>query len=343
MLIYCPQLSIFRLNNKIMLFSLNSDIMAIPQIQKEKQIILIIGASSKSAEAIGRVLSMSHYPLHVLWLTSGTSPFIIPNNETIFQGDFTNRKEIKELCLHLQPNVIINTAAYTNVDSAETERQKAWQINVTGVENLVAACRLIDAHLIHFSTDYIFDGEHGPYLETDKPNPLGYYGKTKVAGENACIGGNIDYTLIRTNVLYGATKTLKQDFVMWTLKKLAEGKKFCVVNDQFSNPTFIDDLGYLVDKIIRSRTKGVFHAGGADWISRYDFAKMIAKIFREDDNLILPITTNDLHQAAARPMRGGVIPLKAETTFGIKFSGIESGLLAMRRQLQIAGHHEWAI
>lgn len=343
MLIYCPQLSIFRLNNKIMLFSLNSDFMTIPQIQKEKQTILIIGAGSKSAEAIGRVLSMSHHPLRLLWLTSGTSPFIIPNNETIFQGDFTNRKEIKELCLHLQPNVIINTAAYTNVDSAETERQKAWQVNVTGVENLVAVCRLTDAHLIHFSTDYIFDGEHGPYVETDAPHPLGYYGKTKVAGENACIGGNIDYTIIRTNVLYGATKTLKQDFVMWTLKKLAEGKKFSVVNDQFSNPTFIDDLGYLVDKIIRSRAKGIFHAGGADWISRYDFAKMIAQVFREDQNHILPITTNDLHQAAARPMRGGVIPLKAETTFGIKFSGIESGLLAMRRQLQIAGHHEWTI
>jgi len=339
MLIYCLQLSIFRFRNKIVFF-LNSETMT---ISPDKQTILIIGAASKSAEAIGRVLSMSHYPFRIFWITSGTTPFVIPNNETIFQADFTNRKEIKELCLQLQPNFILNTAAYTNVDRAETERQKSWQVNVIGVENLVAVCRLTDAHLIHFSTDYIFDGAHGPYMETDKPNPLGYYGKTKVAGENVCIGGNIDYTLIRTNVLYGATKDLKQDFVMWTLKKLAEGKCFSVVNDQFSNPTFIDDLGYLVDKIIRSRVKGIFHAGGADWISRYEFAKIIAKIFREDASLIVPISTDDLQQIAPRPMRGGVITLKAETTFGMRFSGIESGLLAMRRQLQIAGHHNWTI
>lgn len=314
--------------------------MAISSISNDKQTILVVGAGSKSAEAIGRVLAMSDHSHRLLWLTSGTSQSVIPNNETIFQGDFTNRKEIKELCLHLQPNIIINTAAYTNVDGAETDRQKAWLVNVTGVENLVAVCRLTDAHLIHFSTDYIFDGEHGPYIETDRPNPLGYYGKTKMAGENACIGGNIDYTVIRTNVLYGATTTLKQDFVIWTLKKLAESKPFSVVNDQFSNPTFIDDLGYLVDKILRSRTKGIFHAGGADWVSRFEFAIMIAKVFREDIKLITPITTNELHQAAPRPMRGGVIPFKAETTFGIKFSGIESGLLAMRRQLQVVGHQE---
>jgi dTDP-4-dehydrorhamnose reductase len=312
-------------------------------ITDDKQTILIIGAGSKVAEAIGRVLSMSRQGQRSFWITSGTSQYATPNNTTIFQCDFTNRKEIKELCLQLQPTIIINTAAYTNVDGAEIDRQKAWQVNVTGVENLVAICRLIDAHLMHFSTDYIFDGNNGPYIETDTPNPLGYYGKTKMAGENACIGGNIDYTVIRTNVLYGATTALKQDFVVWTLKKLADGKRFSVVNDQFSNPTFIDDLGYMVEKIIRSRIKGVFHAGGADWISRYNFARMIAKVFREDTNLIMPISTSELFQPALRPMKGGLVTFKAETTLGMKFSGIESGLLAMRRQLQIAGHHEWTL
>ena len=311
--------------------------------QHEKRVILIIGAGSKAAEAIGRVLAMSHGKHILYWLTSGTSKYIVPDGKTIFQGDFTNRKEIKEICLQLQPDMIINTAAYTDVDKSEVERQKAWNVNVIGVENLVAICRLTDAHLLHFSTDYIFDGEHGPYSETDKPNPLGYYAKTKMAGENACIGGNIDYTIIRTNVLYGATNALKQDFVMWTLKKLADGKRFSVVNDQYSNPTLIDDIGCLVDKIVRTRAKGIFHAGGSDWVSRYDFARMIAKIFREDENLLSPMTTEDLRQAAPRPLRGGVIPYKAETTFGMKFSGIESGLLTMRRQLQISGHHEWTL
>jgi dTDP-4-dehydrorhamnose reductase len=175
------------------------------------------------------------------------------------------------------------------------------------------------------------------------PHPLGYYAKTKLAGENVCVGGNIDYTVIRTNVLYGATQDLKPDFVLWVLKKLAEKKPFGIVNDQFSNPTLIDDLGYLVEKILHVRAKGIFHAGGADWCSRYDFARMIAKVFKFDPDLIQPISTAELHQAAPRPMRGGVISFKAETQFGIRFSGIESGLLTMRRQLQIAGHHEWLV
>jgi dTDP-4-dehydrorhamnose reductase len=305
--------------------------------------ILIVGARSKTAEAISRVLAMSD-TIRAYYVSSSTSSaFAPPENGTVLTCDFTSRKDIKELCMSIQPDVIINTAAYTNVDAAELDKQKAWSVNVNGVENLVGICRLTDAHLIHFSTDYIFDGERGPYTETDKPNPLGYYGKTKMAGENVCVGGNIDYTIIRTNVLYGATKDHKPDFVTWVLNKLSEGKRFSVVNDQFSNPTLLDDLGYLVDKIVRNRTTGIFHAGGATWLSRYEFARSIATVFKESGDVIIPIPTSDLRQTAPRPMRGGLITLKTETTFGIKFSSVESGLLTMRRQLQVAGHHEWSL
>jgi dTDP-4-dehydrorhamnose reductase len=316
----------------------------ITALSRDIPTILIVGAGSKTAEAIERVFSMSPDKREVWKLTSSTSTFAkADSRRRIVECNFTHRKELKELCLELQPDVIINAAAYTNVDKAESERQAAWNVNVAGVENLVAVCRLVDAHLIHFSTDYIFDGTSGPYIETDLPHPLGYYAKTKLAGENVCVGGNIDYTVIRTNVLYGATQDLKPDFVLWVLKKLAEKKPFGIVNDQFSNPTLIDDLGYLVEKILHVRAKGIFHAGGADWCSRYDFARMIAKVFKFDPDLIQPISTAELHQAAPRPMRGGVISFKAETQFGIRFSGIESGLLTMRRQLQIAGHHEWLV
>ncbi|MCU0427732.1 MAG: dTDP-4-dehydrorhamnose reductase [Candidatus Kapabacteria bacterium] len=311
--------------------------------QSEQERILIIGAGSKVAEAIVRTLAISPIKYSLQQITSGVSKNSHPDGKTVFRCDVTNRKEIKDFCLNAQPTIIINTAAYTSVDKAEEERQTAWQVNVSAVENLVAVCRLTDAHLIHFSTDYVFDGTHGPYTETDKPNPLGYYAKTKMAGENVCIGGSINHTIIRTNVLYGATQALKHDFVVWTLGKLSEGKPFSVVNDQFSNPTLIDDIGYLIEKILRKKTQGIFHAGGADWLSRFDFARKIAQVFREKEELIQPITTTDLHQAAPRPMRGGVIPYKAETMFGMKFSGIESGLVTMKRQLQVTGHHQWTL
>ncbi|MDW8218966.1 MAG: SDR family oxidoreductase [Bacteroidota bacterium] len=305
--------------------------------------LLITGAGSKVAEAIARILLMSPLRHNLYFTTSGISGFAHPDGEKIIVCDVSNRKHLKELCLYIQPHVIINTAAYTNVDRAEIERQQAWKANVCIVENLVAVCRLVDAHLIHFSTDYVFDGEHGPYVETDTPNPLGYYAKTKLAGENVCIGGNIDYTIIRTNVLYGYTEQKKHDFVSWTLHQLDKGKPFYVVSDQFSNPTLIDDVGYMVEKIIRKRAQGIFHAGGADWVSRYDFARAIARIFRLPEDLVQPISTRELRQLAPRPMRGGVIAYKAEALFGMKFCGIESGLLTMKRQLQSAGCHAWIL
>lgn len=257
--------------------------------------------------------------------------------------DITSRKDVKELCLRLKPDFIVHTAAFTNVDACETERQKAWLVNVQSVEYLVQASRLMDAHLVHFSTDYVFDGHAGPYAESAIPNPLGYYAKTKLASENVCLTSSIDCTIIRTNVLYGPTQSLKPDFVMWVLGKLAEGKPFSVIDDQYSNPTLIDDLAHLVEKIIQSRQKGIFHTGGSNWENRYQTARRVATIFKLNADLISPTNSASLHQAALRPMKGGLIPLKAETTFGIKFSSLESGLLMTRRHLQQFGHRQWML
>ena len=114
--------------------------------------------------------------------------------------DLSKRESVKKIIYDFYPDFVINTAAYTNVDKSETERETAWKINVKGVEYIAEACRVVDAHLIHISTDYIFDGTKGPYNETAVPNPLGYYGRTKLASENALkISGSI-YTILRTNV-----------------------------------------------------------------------------------------------------------------------------------------------
>jgi dTDP-4-dehydrorhamnose reductase len=307
--------------------------------------ILIIGANSKISEGIRRVFSMfsRRYQLH--WVTRSESVFAnTAAQDNLYTGfDILNRKQLKELCLRIQPDFIINTTAYTNVDGAEQEKKRAWEVNVQGVENLVAICRLIDAHLIHFSTDYIFDGQSGPYSEQDIPQPQSYYGKTKLAGENVCIGGHINCTIIRTNVLYGSTSTNKPDFVLWFLQQLAVKKKLYIVNDQYSNPTFIDDVAYLVEKIIRTRASGIINAGGADWISRFVFAQKIASIFKESGVEILPISTKELEQRAPRPLRGGLVSIKAETLLGMKFCGVESGLLSTRKYLQLAGRREWTL
>ena len=165
--------------------------------------------------------------------------------------DIIHRQKVREVVLDFFPDLIINAAAFTNVDKSETEKETAWKINVTGVENIAFYSWTIDAHLIHFSTDYIFNGKNGPYTEDDLPNPLGYYGRTKLASENSIRISGTKNTIIRTNVLYGPAKNGRPDFVKWVVNSLRDKKVIRIVTDQIGNPTYIDDLVAAINKIIK--------------------------------------------------------------------------------------------
>jgi len=186
------------------------------------------------------------------------------------------------------------------VDKSEIEKETAWKINVGGAENIALYSWTVDAHLIHFSTDYIFDGKNGPYTEEDKPNPIGYYGRTKLASENSIRISGTRFSIIRTNILYGQIKYGRPDFVKWVINSLQKGEKIFIVTDQIGNPTYIDDLVNAVNKIIKLKKEGIFNIGGCEMISRYSFTLRIAKYFGLDEKLIVPILTKELNQPAAR-------------------------------------------
>ncbi|HKI76921.1 MAG TPA: SDR family oxidoreductase, partial [Ignavibacteriaceae bacterium] len=225
-------------------------------------------------------------------------------------------------------------AAFTNVDLSESEKELAWKINVKGVEYLAEGARIIDAHLIHISSDYIFDGKNGPYSETDKPNPIGYYGRTKLASENALkISGCIN-TVLRTNVLYGIADS-RPDFVRWVVNSVRAGKQINIVTDQVNNPTFIDDLVQAINRIIEFRKQGVFNIGGREFLTRFEFTELIANFFKLDKNLINPILTEELNQPAKRPLKSGLLTLKAETEIGYKPHVIGETLVLMKRELNL--------
>ena len=250
------------------------------------------------------------------------------------QIDISSSKEVKKLIKDFYPDVIINSAAYTNVDGCETEKELSWSINVTGVENIVKYGRTCDAHLIHISSDYIFDGENGPYSENEIPNPISYYGREKLAGENAILAGRIRHTIIRTNVLYGATQFGRPDFVKWVYDSLSKNKIIRIVKDQINNPTYIDDLSSAISKIIEFEKEGVFNIGGAEILSRLDFTLKIAEYFELDKSLITPIVTSDLNQPAPRPLNSGLVNLKAETELNYHPLSIEKTLFLMKRSIQ---------
>ena len=257
-----------------------------------KNRILIIGANGMLGQRTVQFYK-SKSQLELLTLSIEDSP--------VFKGvdyiscDITNRDKIKKIVYDFCPDFIFNAAAYTNVDKSETDRETAWKINVKAVEYLAEAARVIDAQVIHISSDYIFDGKNGPYNETAIPNPLGYYGRTKLASENALKISGAIYTVLRTNVLYGIANS-RPDFVRWVVQSLRAGEKIRIVTDQINNPTFIDDLVQAVSKVIEFRKTGTFHVGGKEFLSRYEFTIMIADFFKLDKSLIKPIITEQLNQ-----------------------------------------------
>ncbi len=296
-----------------------------------KKRVLVVGANGMLGQ---RAVYFYSCKDNVQLLGCSVEPEPVFNNADYVQCDLTVREEIKKVVYNFYPDFIINAAAYTNVDKSETEREQAWKLNVKGVEYLAETCRVLDSHLIHISSDYIFDGKEGPYGEKAKPNPLGYYGRTKLASENALKISGAVYTILRTNVLYGIADS-RPDFVRWSVTSLRKGNKIRIVTDQINNPTFIDDLVQAINKIIEFRKQGIYNIGGKEFLSRFKFTQIIAEFFHLDKNLIIPILTPELKQPAPRPLKSGLITLKAETELGYNPHTIPETLAIMKRELSL--------
>ncbi len=293
-----------------------------------KKRILVIGSNGMLGQRITEFYNKSD-KVELMCVSAEENSFI-PEVQ-YKQLDISQKDQVKQVILNFFPDVIINTAAFTNVDKSETERETAWKINVGGVENIALYSWTIDAHLIHISTEYMFDGKNGPYTEDDKPNPIGYYGRTKLASENSIHVSGTRYTIVRSNVLYGPSKYSRPDFVKWVVNSLQNGEKIRIVTDQIGNPTYIDDLVDAVNKIVELKKEGVYNIGGREMISRFDFTLRIAKYFNLDEKLIVPILTKELNQPAARPLKSGLITIKAETEIGFKPHTIEETFSLMQR------------
>lgn len=297
-----------------------------------KKRIIIIGSNGMLGQRTAEFYkSQSNFEL---LCCSVENESVLPDVEYI-SADIADREKIKKTIYDFCPDVIVNAAAYTNVDGCETEREAAWRINVKGVEYLAEAARVIDSYLVHISTDYVFDGKNGPYSETAKPNPLGYYGRTKLASENALKISGINYSVIRTNVLYGTAKNSRPDFVKWVVSKLRNNEEIKIVSDQINNPAFLDDLVQAIHKLVEFQKTGIYNIGGPEFLSRYEFTLRIADFFELDKSLIIQIKTKELSQAARRPLKSGLITIKAQSELGFKSHTIEESLELMKKELNL--------
>lgn len=293
--------------------------------------ILITGANGLLGQKTTELFR--HETSHEVILTDLHENAFESRSFDYFPMDITKKEEVKEAAKKYLPDIIINTAAYTNVDGCETDRETSWKVNVDAVKNFIIASRINSSKIIHISTDYVFDGKSGNYSESSKPNPLSYYGKSKLASENALITSGIDFAIIRTMIIYGTGKNLRPNFAVWLINMLSEKNRVTIVDDQFGMPTMVDDLGWSLVKLVELDRSGIYHICGSEYCSRYEFAVKLAGVFGLNENLIMPIKTSDLNQAAARPMNSSFILLKAETDLGIKPLNVTEGLNLLKVQL----------
>ena len=301
-------------------------------MQLVKNNILVTGAYGLLGSTLLQALSEKYYCAGLVRrLRRDVS---LPGVE-YFEGDIASRKAVVGICKSLRPKIIFNAAAYTNVDRSEIERESCWRTNVDGVANLAYAARLTESRVIHVSTDYGFDGrQRRPYKESDPPNPLGFYAKSKLAGENMLIASGADYAIVRTQVLYGYAKSAGPNFVTWLLNELRNGRPVRIVDDQIGQPTLAIELAEALVKIGESDKREIYHVAGSEAISRYDFAVMAAELFDLDSSLIQRIKTADLQQMAPRPLYSVFDLSKFEKDFDMKMSSARAGLERFRASFE---------
>lgn len=238
-------------------------------------------------------------------------------------------KEWKELMVQerWRPHTIINAAAMTNVDACEINKEEAWNANVVLVENLIGVCRRIEATMVQISTDHVFDGEAGPYSEEDRPNPINYYGRTKLAAENICIRSGVESVVIRTMWLYGARNGKRQSFLDWVLERITRDEEIPITDDELGNPTHYEDLAYGIIRCVEQKGHGTIHMAGPERVTRKEWVDIICQQLRKEKECRLnTIKSSDLARAAKRPLSSGLVSMRARYELGISMADVREGV-----------------
>ncbi len=249
--------------------------------------------------------------------------------------DVTSPREVRRIFQDFSPSVVVNCAAVTQVDQCEQDREPCWAANATSVEYLAKQCDVTGARLIQVSTDFVFDGADGPYREDARPDPVNFYGRSKLAAENAVRGARLgNWAIARTVLVYGTGHNLgRSNIVLWVIDKLSKGEPIQVVNDQWRTPTYAPDHAAGIERNVRYGKTGIFHLSGREFLTVYDFALRVADAYDLDASLISPTASAGLSQPAARPPKTGFIILKAETEIGYKPRTIPQALRHLGQRL----------
>jgi len=298
-----------------------------------KQKILITGSNGLLGQKLVNLFS-SLDDFEVLAISRGENRNETAKNYTYNSIDIIDSQKLIHYIEDIVPHYIINCAAMTNVDECEKEQEKCDLINVEAVKTLVALAKKHNSHLIHISTDFIFDGENGPYKEEDKPNPINYYGLSKLKAEEAIVQGQVNFTILRTILVYGIVDNMnKNNIVSWVKNSIENKQEITIVDDQFRMPTLVDDLAEACLLAIQNKAYGIFNVSSSQLLSIYEMALQIAKAFNLDASYIKAIPTSQLHQPAKRPSKTGFVLDKSKNVLKLTPLPFKNRLQVFKNQL----------
>jgi dTDP-4-dehydrorhamnose reductase len=248
--------------------------------------------------------------------------------------DIRNQRETFRAITKIRPELIIHTAALTDVDYCEEHPEEAWSLNVGGTMNLAMAAENIGAKFVYISTDSVFDGKKGMYTEEDYPSPLNHYAKTKLEGENILGKFDLNYSIVRT-CIYGWNMQKKFSLAEWVINELHNKKKLAMFTDVFFSPILVNNLSEAIFEIYERDISGLLNVAGSERCSKFHFGKKIAEVFFLDGSYIEPISIDDYKGfKAPRPKDVSLDVSKAKRKLRTKLLNVEEGLVWMRELLQ---------
>ncbi len=286
---------------------------------------LVIGASGQVGGALVNALTA-----HGHAVTSTYATFPVDGATPL---DLRDHQALERLIREAAPDWIFCPGGLTRVDWCEEHPDEAFQINTAGALVAARAGATLGAGFVYYSSEYVFDGERGPYGEKDPPRPLSVYGRTKLQAEQALLAEIPRALVIRTTVVYGPERQGK-NFVYQLLRRCQLGETVRVPVDQLSSPTYNQDLAAASLELAEREMLGLFHIAGAEILDRYAFACLACRVFGVDASRVEPVMTAGLNQRAPRPLRGGLRIDKALSLLVTTLRPAEAGLRAMRDALE---------
>ena len=285
--------------------------------------ICIVGASGLLGEGFQRISKDSKNEFIFCYAKNK-----IPNAE---QLDITKEDAIKSFFQIHKPDTLINCSAISNLEFCEKNKSHAFNVNALGAKKLAQACNIYGSHLIHVSTDYVFDGNAGPYQENDVPKPISYYGQTKHESEELVLKENENFCVARTALLYGWCQN-KQNLATMIISELRNNRQVKLIDDQQVSPSYTDNVAEMMLELAQMKISGIFNVANSSTVTRYDFGILLSEVFELNKSLIKSISIEDFRWKVPRPHKSGLLIEKISKVLRKKPLTVKECLIRMREE-----------